>query len=40
MVNVLMNLAVLYEDRGEYGAAERCLKQILAHAPTIARVCS
>ncbi|MBX3410597.1 MAG: tetratricopeptide repeat protein [Phycisphaeraceae bacterium] len=33
MVNVLMNLAVLYEDRGEYGAAERCLKQILDTRP-------
>ena len=28
-VNALMNLAVLYEDRGEYGRAERCLRQVL-----------
>ncbi len=28
-VNALMNLAVLYEDRGEYSRAERCLRQVL-----------
>ena len=28
-VNALMNLAVRYEDRGEYGRAERCLRQVL-----------
>ncbi|HYF16035.1 MAG TPA: DNA-directed RNA polymerase subunit alpha C-terminal domain-containing protein [Phycisphaerales bacterium] len=32
-VNALMNLAVLYEDRGEHSAAERCLKQILESCP-------
>jgi DNA-directed RNA polymerase subunit alpha len=29
MVNALINLAVLYEDRGEYVRAERCLRQVL-----------
>jgi len=33
MVNALLNLAVLYEDRGEYGNAERCLRQILDTRP-------
>ncbi len=28
-INALMNLAVLYEDRGDYVRAERCLRQIL-----------
>jgi len=28
-INVLMNLATLYEDRGDYSKAERCLKQVL-----------
>lgn len=32
-VNALMNLAVLYEDRGDYGGAERCLRQILDTRP-------
>jgi DNA-directed RNA polymerase subunit alpha len=32
-VNVLMNLAVLYEDRGQYARAERCLRQVLATDP-------
>lgn len=32
-VNALLNLAVLYEDRGEVGKAERCLKQILDTNP-------
>ncbi len=32
-VNGLMNLAVLYEDRGELGSAERCLRQILETKP-------
>ena len=32
-VNALMNLAVLYEDRGDYPRAERCLKQILETNP-------
>jgi DNA-directed RNA polymerase subunit alpha len=32
-VNALMNLAVMYEDRGDYANAERCLKQILETAP-------
>jgi len=33
-VNALMNLAVLYEDRGDYGRAERSLRQILETNPT------
>jgi len=33
MVNALMNLAVMYEDREEYANAERCLKQILETHP-------
>lgn len=32
-INALLNLAVLYEDRGEYARAERCLKQILDTNP-------
>lgn len=32
-LNALMNLAVLHEDRGEFSAAERCLKQILETSP-------
>lgn len=34
LVNALLNLAVLYEDRGEYAASERCLKQVLDTNPT------
>jgi len=33
MVNAFMNLAVLYEDRGEYAYAERALRQILDTNP-------
>ena len=32
-MNALLNLAVLYEDRGEITSAEKCLKQILDTAP-------
>jgi DNA-directed RNA polymerase subunit alpha len=32
-INVLLNLAVLYEDSGEVDAAEKCLKQILDTDP-------
>ncbi|MCE7974356.1 MAG: hypothetical protein DYG92_08570 [Leptolyngbya sp. PLA1] len=32
-VNALLNLAVMYEDRAEYAAAERCLRQILESNP-------
>ena len=32
-VNALLNLAVLYEDRGDVAKAERCLKQILDTNP-------
>lgn len=32
-LNALINLAVMYEDRGQYGQAERCLKQVLATQP-------
>lgn len=36
-VNAMVNLAVLYEDVGEYQAAERCLKMVLATDPNHAR---
>jgi len=36
-VNALMNLAVLYEDKGEYHRAEKCLKQVLDTNPTHGR---
>ena len=36
-VNALLNLAVLYEDRSDYAAAERCLRQILDTNPTHVR---
>ncbi len=32
-VNALLNLAVLYEDRGEINKSERCLRQILETQP-------
>ncbi len=32
-LNALMNLAVLYEDRGQYAQAERCILQVLATDP-------
>ena len=32
-VNALLNLAVLHEDRGEIGEAEKCLRQILDTSP-------
>jgi DNA-directed RNA polymerase subunit alpha len=32
-VNVLINLSIMYEDRGEYGRAERCLRQVLETQP-------
>ncbi|MEM8756896.1 MAG: DNA-directed RNA polymerase subunit alpha C-terminal domain-containing protein [Planctomycetota bacterium] len=32
-VNALLNLAVLYEDRGDYPKAERCLRQVLDTQP-------
>lgn len=32
-LNALINLAVMYEDRGHYAQAERCLKQVLATEP-------
>ena len=32
-LNALINLAVLYEDRGEYAKAERALRQVLATDP-------
>lgn len=32
-VNTLINLAVLYEDRGDYARAERCLRQVLETSP-------
>ncbi|MDX2146993.1 MAG: DNA-directed RNA polymerase subunit alpha C-terminal domain-containing protein [Planctomycetota bacterium] len=34
MVNALVNLAVLHEDRGDYVRAERCLRQVLETNPT------
>jgi len=36
-VNALMNLTVLYEDKGDYVRAERCLRQILETNPNHAR---
>jgi DNA-directed RNA polymerase subunit alpha len=33
-LNALLNLAVLYEDRGEYDKAERCVRQVLTTDPT------
>ena len=36
-VNALLNLAVLYEDRGDMARAEKCLKQILDTNPNHAR---
>ncbi|MEM7682910.1 MAG: DNA-directed RNA polymerase subunit alpha C-terminal domain-containing protein [Planctomycetota bacterium] len=32
-LNALLNLAVLYEDRGKYALAERCVRQVLATQP-------
>lgn len=32
-VNALINLAILYEDREDYGRAERCLRQVLETHP-------
>jgi len=32
-LNALINLAVLYEDRGMYAQAERCLRQVLSTNP-------
>ncbi|HMN97225.1 MAG TPA: DNA-directed RNA polymerase subunit alpha C-terminal domain-containing protein [Phycisphaerales bacterium] len=36
-VNALINLAILYEDRGEIAKAEKCLKQVLDTNPGHAR---
>ncbi len=33
MINALMNLAVLYEDREDYASSERCLRQVLETNP-------
>ncbi len=33
-LNALLNLAILYEDRGHFAQAERCLRQVLATNPT------
>ncbi len=32
-LNALINLAILYEDRGKYAHAERCIRQVLATNP-------
>lgn len=32
-INALINLAILYEDRGMYAQAERCIRQVLATDP-------
>jgi DNA-directed RNA polymerase subunit alpha len=32
-LNALINLAILYEDRGDYAKAERCLRQVLGTDP-------
>ncbi len=36
-INVLLNLSVLYEDRGDLARAEKCLRQILETNPNHAR---
>ena len=36
-LNALLNLSVMYEDRGEYAKAERCLRQVLATDPNHTR---
>ncbi len=36
-INALMNLAVMYEDQGDYVRAERCLRQILDTNPSHGR---
>jgi DNA-directed RNA polymerase subunit alpha len=36
-INALLNLAVLYEDRGDIARAEKCLKQVLDTNPIHAR---
>jgi len=36
-INALINLAVLYEDRGEYVHAEKCLRQVLDTNPNHTR---
>jgi len=36
-LNALLNLAVLYEDRGQLGYAERCVRQVLDTNPNHAR---
>jgi DNA-directed RNA polymerase subunit alpha len=36
-LHALMNLAVLYEDRGQYPQAERCVRQVLATDPNSPR---
>lgn len=36
-INALMNLVVLYEDRGDYARAEKCLRQVLDTNPNHAR---
>src|ERR1700742_391757 len=32
-ITALVNLAVMYEDRGDYARAERCLRQVLETTP-------
>ncbi|MCC6681170.1 MAG: tetratricopeptide repeat protein [Phycisphaeraceae bacterium] len=36
-LNALVNLAILYEDRGKFAQAERCLRQVLATEPNYVR---
>ncbi|MBI1337988.1 MAG: tetratricopeptide repeat protein [Phycisphaera sp.] len=36
-LNALLNLAILYEDRGQYAQAERCVRQVLSTDPNHAR---
>lgn len=36
-INALINLATVYEDRGDYARAERCLRQVLDTHPNHAR---
>jgi len=36
-LNALMNLAVMYDDRGQYAKAERCVRQVLGTDPNHGR---
>ncbi|MEE9211560.1 MAG: DNA-directed RNA polymerase subunit alpha C-terminal domain-containing protein [Phycisphaeraceae bacterium] len=38
-LNALLNLTIMYEDRGMYVQAERCVRQVLATDPNHSRAC-